>query len=61
MEAKAGGGDVTNGDAMIPATNGSGKRKAGGMSGAAKEETPTKRIKSDEDEDEDDDEVDEDG
>ena len=64
MEARSGGGDGeangnSNGEHI--ATNGSGKRKAGDMSGGAgmKNETPTKKIKSDEEEDEDEDDPDE--
>ena len=63
MEAKENGTDVadgvTNGKAEGPA-NGSAKRKAG-EAGVGKEETPTKKIKSDEEDDEDDDDGDEDG
>ena len=55
MEQRAGGGGEMNGNGDHSMMNGSGKRKAGNMSGGMKDETPTKRIKSDEEEDEDDD------
>lgn len=62
MEAKAadpnGANEETNGKAEN-LTNGSGKRKAG-EAGVGKEETPTKKIKSDE-EDDDEDDGDDDG
>jgi len=61
MEAKAGGPDGANGETTdkVELTNGSGKRKAG-EAGVGKEETPTKKIKSDE-EDDDEDDGDDDG
>lgn len=60
MEAKANGQDngAANGDSK--AMNGSGKRKAGDA-GVGKEDTPTKKIKSDEEEDDDEDDGDDDG
>ena len=61
MELKDGTGDgsnTANGEHTVAKMNGSTKRKAGAM--GAKEETPTKKIKSDE-EDDDDDDQDEDG
>ncbi len=63
MEAKANGQEVPNGETngkLEGVTNGSAKRKAG-AGGMGKEETPTKKIKSDEEDEEDDDEGDDDG
>ena len=62
MEAKENGTDIGNGEShglTMPIPNGSGKRKAG-VAGMGKEETPTKKLKSDS-EDAEDDEGDDDG
>jgi hypothetical protein len=63
MEAKAAGKEGANGETnskVEGVTNGSSKRKAG-EAGVGKEETPTKKIKSDEEDDEDEDDGDDDG
>ena len=63
MEAKAAGKDGANGETNGKpegVTNGSSKRKAG-EAGVGKEETPTKKIKSDEEDDDDEDDGDDDG
>lgn len=59
MEARGGGAEETNGNAATT-TNGSGKRKRDG-NGDVKDDTPTKKIKSDEEDEEDEDEQDEEG
>ena len=65
MEAGGGGanGEMNgNGHGAPKATNGSATmRKASDMNGGLKDETPTKKIKSDQDEDEDDEDQDDDG
>ena len=62
MEARGGEPNGNSNGESHGITNGGGsaKRKAGDMSGV-KNETPTKRIKSDEEEDDDEDDQDEDG
>jgi hypothetical protein len=63
MEAKANGQEGVNGETngkLEAVTNGSAKRKAG-AAGMNKEETPTKKIKSDEEDEEDEDDGDDDG
>lgn len=63
MDAKAGGPDGANGETngkVEGVTSGSSKRKAGDA-GVGKEETPTKKIKSDEEDDDDEDDGDDDG
>lgn len=62
MEARSGETNGNGNGDVHGITNGSGqKRKAGDMGGGVKNETPSKKIKSDEEEDEDEDEQDEDG
>ena len=63
MEAKGNGLEVANGETngkLEGVPNGSAKRKAG-AAGMGKEETPTKKLKSDEEDEEDEDDGDDDG